>query len=614
MVHGPVPTGRVSKPISSSRLQPYFTNPARTRSHSRQARRHVRDGIVQAPTNSIARAVEAVERLSNLSKNEPVRRDLPTKEKEQSFHSSYPPDPTYSFPHLEFQGPDRRKKPPSIFYHERTEALDPSLVQPTPLIKQENNILFVQDIGKEYQLAVKDFNIRVRDNRIVAKDREILELNERVELKDAQLSDTRTENRRLEDLFLWKAQQNWTRQHQINEMQSSIEGLNSTKREQAQKIHEQDHKLRILRNELEFAKNEIENLKDLRLIDQILRWVQSMLGASPIPIEKSTQHFPLLHLPGELRNHIYKHCLVSPRPIDLWPIMPLNAPPGTTHSTILDLDIKCVNTSLLRVSRQVHKEATSILYGCNRFRFSDRHGWTILSGFLTHIDRNCQVLRHVSVGYPEWCSNDYGEDLQGNTTHRGNRPDAGTLEEMRITLLRFGNTILDSPSGPTHESYTACRRAGDTLIRLPNLRSFNIIVPHSIHLYSFALDSLSKILTTDDKYLIPYIGWIPPAKPKRSFVFIRREEGMRKNVFASKDVDDDVAMGRLQLAVLCQQTGSGPRVMGARYGKWEEGAGYVVDGGEEAWSGEVPGNREESVSFGLRLKRLAQSMKERLGY
>ncbi|KAF1954708.1 hypothetical protein CC80DRAFT_594766 [Byssothecium circinans] len=65
--------------------------------------------------------------------------------------------------------------------------------------------------------------------------------------------------------------------------------------------------------------------------------------------------FPLLHLPRELRDRIYLFALVSPFPF-WWPS--LSSP---VHDVAL---------GLLSVSRQVHDEATPILYTQNKFLFT----------------------------------------------------------------------------------------------------------------------------------------------------------------------------------------------------------------------------------------------------
>lgn len=64
-----------------------------------------------------------------------------------------------------------------------------------------------------------------------------------------------------------------------------------------------------------------------------------------------------MDLPAELRAMIYKQVLVSRRPIDLWPMVPVDALSSTTRDTTLTEDIKHINASLLRVSRQLHEEA-----------------------------------------------------------------------------------------------------------------------------------------------------------------------------------------------------------------------------------------------------------------
>ncbi|EWC44286.1 hypothetical protein DRE_01112 [Drechslerella stenobrocha 248] len=65
--------------------------------------------------------------------------------------------------------------------------------------------------------------------------------------------------------------------------------------------------------------------------------------------------FPLLALPRELRNEVYRHLLTMPIPTFL------------PQPYKVDLVPKRINTSILRVNKQIHDEATEVLYGSNTF-------------------------------------------------------------------------------------------------------------------------------------------------------------------------------------------------------------------------------------------------------
>jgi hypothetical protein len=479
--------------------------------------------------------------------------------------------------------------------------LDPSLVRPTSLIEQENNILIAQDIGKSYQLAVKDYNIKVRDNRIRAKDAEIKNLNGAVDFKDAQLSAYSGELQRVyanNDRLLWEVKDQGREIAQQKEDISTLEEkVEDLEQEKAAYMAE----LSNLCTELEASQSHIRDLKNRRLIDNILRWLRSMLPPKYAPtwIQEDRSVFPLLKCPGEIRNAIYKHALVLHHPIDFWPILPYNAR-GIDHLTQLTSDLKHINVSLLRVSHQVHKEAASILYACNRFRFSDRGGWTLLCGFLFHISRNSSFLTSIAANYPEWCSAKMTDAVLDESSY--------CLAERAAVLRLFGNTELNSPTGASSESAFAYKRAGEALMKLPNLRRVDFVVPHDVHLYAFGVELMVKAFTSQDRHLSPYASWNPVSRPIRGFVVVRREQHMRWAV-GHKNLDDDVAMGRARLIALIGmlevgmnvgvggEIGGGgdgeredgeARIRTARYGTVEDRMGYVLDEGEEDFDVDVP--------------------------
>lgn len=52
----------------------------------------------------------------------------------------------------------------SLFRSVRQESLSLSLLRPSTPIDQENAVLVAQNIGKQYQLAAKNYNIKVRES------------------------------------------------------------------------------------------------------------------------------------------------------------------------------------------------------------------------------------------------------------------------------------------------------------------------------------------------------------------------------------------------------------------------------------------------------------------
>ncbi|KAF2233956.1 hypothetical protein EV356DRAFT_183831 [Viridothelium virens] len=113
------------------------------------------------------------------------------------------------------------------------------------------------------------------------------------------------------------------------------------------------------------------------------------------------------NLPPELHLMIYRHLLLSPHSIELWPKLPNLAPtnqryhaqPSRARAALRST--RSLHPSLLRVSRTIHRPAASVLYSENEFRFSDLDGWLALSSFLLGIGPgNWRLLRQVAVHVP----------------------------------------------------------------------------------------------------------------------------------------------------------------------------------------------------------------------
>lgn len=126
------------------------------------------------------------------------------------------------------------------------------------------------------------------------------------------------------------------------------------------------------------------------------------------PIKQHRQRqSPFLNLPPEVRNTIYRHVLISPSPIDLWPHLfhtdlngnlewearisawseksPLdNLPFKTRNQASLSYVRKEMATGLLGTCQQVYNEAAMYFWAENLFRFPGRSGWQgLLRFFLT---------------------------------------------------------------------------------------------------------------------------------------------------------------------------------------------------------------------------------------
>lgn len=116
-------------------------------------------------------------------------------------------------------------------------------------------------------------------------------------------------------------------------------------------------------------------------------------------IEKMPISF--LDLPGEIRNEIYKHCLVRDKPITPWK--------GAKYG---------LSTEILYLNSQLHHEAVYMLYALNSFnlvrRGADVWDHRVMSWFLGTIgSKNASLLRSIQINYPRvWC---YKSETKGRT-------------------------------------------------------------------------------------------------------------------------------------------------------------------------------------------------------
>src|SRR5882762_3499104 len=98
-------------------------------------------------------------------------------------------------------------------------------------------------------------------------------------------------------------------------------------------------------------------------------------------------NFNFLSLPGELRNRIYELLVLHQEPINISEYLSL---PGELRNRIYKL-----TPGLLRTSKTVHREASSLLYSQNRFDFTEV-SLKMAASFLEKIGRiNANSIRHI---------------------------------------------------------------------------------------------------------------------------------------------------------------------------------------------------------------------------
>ena len=498
----------------------------------------------------------------------------------------------HELPSMLSQEPKRRKTD-SFFYHERHEALDPSLLHPTSPLEQANNIFYAQDIGKQYQLVVKDFQIEVRDGRIRAKDKEIADLGEQLESAHALIDSMAGRD-------LIKARKVAHHIIRLNRRHCNNQRLYRQKLQISNMaIKDRDVILRTLHKDLQSHKAELQNLKERRLTGHVLAFIRGLLGLPNTPRESQLE-FPFLKLAPELRNIVYKHSLVLHRPIDFWPI---SHEYDTNKFACLNRDLKQINGNLLRVCRQVHKEAVGILYGCNRFRFSHRRAWTILAGFLMRINTNCQFLTHISVKIPDCWSQELGVPRPRMGARRP-RDEA----DIKHILRMFGKSgpELDAPAGPPSNDKMAFTRASEIMATLPSLKYFTLFVPHDEMIFGFAAENIASILGPHDLTLA--YGHELRCNPQRTFVFLRRPS-WRSPITGHVNTDDDAIMGRARLAMLIENA----VIKSGSYGITADGVSYVIDGGEE-YNFDIPEHAPRPGSSGSIAFWPFRAAKRLLGY
>lgn len=131
--------------------------------------------------------------------------------------------------------------------------------------------------------------------------------------------------------------------------------------------------------------------------------------------------FNVFSLPRELRDQIYEQVLSHQERIDPW--NKINQPLNLTFG-------------LLYVSKIIHREVSSVLYGRNCFDFSVRDSEDVAS-FLGQIGRhNAECIRHMCIDFPDFTPPDSDDvSLEYDS--------ANILANIRSTCANF-NTLTTS--------------------------------------------------------------------------------------------------------------------------------------------------------------------------
>lgn len=119
------------------------------------------------------------------------------------------------------------------------------------------------------------------------------------------------------------------------------------------------------------------------------------------PRESNPQEFtpfPFLSLPFEIRLEIYRLCLTNKSPLFIISSIPKpdNSRPVQWSGRSEDDGIQNVN--LLRINKNIYREALPVLYSLNTFHFNR---WVQFCDFTDHINRSSiPLIRKVEIAFP----------------------------------------------------------------------------------------------------------------------------------------------------------------------------------------------------------------------
>ncbi|KAF7936361.1 uncharacterized protein EAE98_002580 [Botrytis deweyae] len=233
--------------------------------------------------------------------------------------------------------------------------------------------------------------------------------------------------------------------------------------------------------------------------------------SSPVP-QLQTSKLNFLDLTIEIRLKIYEELLVAPEPLSLI----FTSSPGDKAQLIaVREDGDCLTPQLLRVSKQIHHEATSILYSNNQFHLSRLHeefGDRQMPSnegvveFLTQMGNyNASLIRHLGICFP-LSRNDSDPDPVKNQALDFIHDKCTSLTTVRILLWNSFNLDRSDRGVKSDE-------AGSSILFAEDLKRIDALLKRSSSLKEITLDFCiwepCEILEIDDKVrqLIHDCGW-----------------------------------------------------------------------------------------------------------
>ncbi|KAL8828869.1 MAG: hypothetical protein Q9191_002343 [Dirinaria sp. TL-2023a] len=192
------------------------------------------------------------------------------------------------------------------------------------------------------------------------------------------------------------------------------------------------------------------------------------------------QPFRFIDLPGELRNEIYRLCLVndgSPMSVSLGScsdsIMARINDLRGRNNVLVRLKTNCrgphPSSSLLRVSSQIHDEAAAILYGHKALEFRGRTCWTAFFYFNWRLSTVCRhSIRDLGIEFPQFERIVTGDQAVCQFTDEGNKGldiIEGFQNLQRLTL-HLRESIADKDIQLLHKMHFILRNVRSVAIHI----------------------------------------------------------------------------------------------------------------------------------------------------
>lgn len=179
-------------------------------------------------------------------------------------------------------------------------------------------------------------------------------------------------------------------------------------------------------------------------------------------------------LPAEIRNGIYEIMLC---PDDgYFELSAMTTAEGPTREPARDHQFTkykkyASNLGILRLNKQINREAAPIFYGNNEFRFTCQRGWFVLDSWLRTIGSATQgLVRKLAVHVP-W--------IGGGSSHGWKETRSDTRTQLRNVQHLLRTMGFQPPRLETMEHEKCVRRAVQKLEAKGELRSFRLILPDS---------------------------------------------------------------------------------------------------------------------------------------